>query len=71
MNQDRHNNLTTTLRVACNVPREVQNIRNNNSLLLRSSSTANALAKPNLLTRGLSMERPEKKNLLLRGGVCS
>ena len=71
INQDRHNNLTATLRIACNVPREVQNIRNNNSLLLRSSSTTNTLSEPNLLTRRLSMERPEKKKLVLRGRVCS
>lgn len=70
INQDRHNNLTTTLRIACNMSREGQNIRNNNSLLLRGRSAANALAETNLLTRGLSVEGPEEKNLVFRGRVC-
>lgn len=70
INQDRHNNLTATLCIACNVSREGQNIRNNNSLLLRSSSAANALAETNLLAGGLSVEGPEEKKLVFRTRVC-
>lgn len=65
MNQNRHNNLTATLSIACNMSREGQDIRNNNGLLLRGSGSANALAEANLLARGLPVEGTQKKKLVL------
>ena len=71
IHQNRHNNLTPTLRIASNMSRESQHIRHDNCLLLRGRRAANALPKLNLLARGLSLERPEEQDLLPRAGVCS
>ena len=71
IHQNRHHNLTPTLRIARNMPRESQHIRHDNSLLLRSRRAANALPELDLLARGLSLERPEEQDLIARAGVCS
>lgn len=55
-NNDRNNNFTPTLRVACNMPRELQHVRHNNGLLVRGRSPAHALPEADLLAGRLAVE---------------
>lgn len=66
---NRHNNLTPTLRITGNMPRELKNIRHNNSLLRRSCSPANTLPKSNLLASGFPVEWTQEQELVLEGCV--
>jgi hypothetical protein len=59
--QDRDDDLTPTVGIARNMPRELQHIRHYNGFSFRRGRSAHSPAKPDLLAGGFPLEWTQKQ----------
>lgn len=67
---NRHHNLTPTLCIARDMPRELADVWHHNGFLGSGRCAAHAFPEADLLAGGLAVEWAQQEELVFNGGVC-